>query len=86
MSSLICCRVCGQVQHPAREAPAPDQAQHCCRCGARFMAPGPDPLQRTAALALAALILYLPANTYPILEMEWYGAHRENTIWEGSEQ
>jgi paraquat-inducible protein A len=38
------------------------------------------------ALALAALILYLPANTYPILQMEWYGVHNENTIWQGCVQ
>jgi paraquat-inducible protein A len=41
-------------------------------------------LSRTAAYSLAALILYIPANIYPILRMDLYGAHTENTVWEGS--
>ena len=86
MPSVICCRICGQLQRPAWEALAPDQVLQCCRCGARFIGQGHDPSQRTVALALAALILYLPANTYPILQMEWYGVHNENTIWQGCVQ
>ena len=34
-------------------------------------------------LSLAALVLYVPANMYPILRMEFYGAHSDNTIWDG---
>jgi paraquat-inducible protein A len=37
----------------------------------------------TAALALAALIFYVPANVYPILRMNWYGAYSESTVWDG---
>jgi paraquat-inducible protein A len=40
-------------------------------------------LQVTAALAVAALILYVPANIYPILRMHFYGAYSENTVWDG---
>jgi paraquat-inducible protein A len=40
-------------------------------------------LQVTAALAVAALILYLPANLYPILRMHFYGAYSESTVWDG---
>ena len=44
-------------------------------------------LQLTAALALAALILYIPANIYPILRMHFYGAYSEarcGTAWSAS--
>jgi len=34
-------------------------------------------------LALAALILYVPANTYPIMRMTYLGRTSENTIWSG---
>jgi paraquat-inducible protein A len=37
----------------------------------------------TAALSLAALILYVPANVFPILRLEMYGASSENTVWSG---
>ena len=40
-------------------------------------------LAKTAAFALAALILYVPANIFPILNLELYGAYSENTVWDG---
>src|SRR4030067_255574 len=40
-------------------------------------------LARTAAFSLAALIFYVPANVYPILRMEYYGAYSESTVWDG---
>jgi paraquat-inducible protein A len=40
-------------------------------------------LEVTAALALAALILYVPANVYPIMKMYLYGGYSESTIWDG---
>jgi paraquat-inducible protein A len=40
-------------------------------------------LHATAALSLAALILYVPANIYPILHMELYGVESDSTIWDG---
>jgi paraquat-inducible protein A len=42
-----------------------------------------DDLHMTAAFALAALILYVPANILPILHLDMYGAESENTVWEG---
>jgi paraquat-inducible protein A len=41
-------------------------------------------LGRTAAFSLAALLFYWPANVYPILRMDLYGAHSENTILQGA--
>jgi len=40
-------------------------------------------LEITAALSLAALILYVPANLYPILRMTLHGAYSESTVWDG---
>ena len=40
-------------------------------------------LEVTAALSLAALILYVPANLYPILRMQLHGAYSESTVWDG---
>lgn len=37
----------------------------------------------TAAFTLAALILYVPANIFPILRLNMYGATSENTVWQG---
>lgn len=35
------------------------------------------------ALSLAALILFVPANTLPILSMSTFGHQHESTIWQG---
>jgi len=42
-----------------------------------------DTLTRTAALSLAALVLYVPANIYPIMRMEFHGVYTESTVWDG---
>lgn len=56
----------------------------CARCGSRLDKHRANSLARTAALSLAALVLYVPANIYPILRMELYGVYSENTVWEGA--
>ena len=55
----------------------------CPRCGSRIAQRKTNSLHRTAALSLAALVLYVPANIYPILRMDYYGAYSESTVWDG---
>ena len=43
----------------------------------------PESRTWTAAFSLAALCLYVPANIYPIMTMEYLGRHTENTVWGG---
>jgi paraquat-inducible protein A len=62
----------------------PGAVARCSRCRATLVKPAVNSLGRTAAFSLAALILYVPANIYPILRMDLYGAYSENTVWEGS--
>jgi paraquat-inducible protein A len=61
----------------------PRTAAECPRCGNYLGLRSGGNLQLTAALALAALILYVPANLYPIMSMSLHGAYSENTVWEG---
>lgn len=55
----------------------------CARCGAAMERRSFDSLHMTAALSLAALILYIPANILPILHLDMYGVESDNTVWEG---
>jgi paraquat-inducible protein A len=55
----------------------------CVRCGGAIERRSRASLHRTAAFSLAALILYVPANLFPILRMERYGIVSENTVWSG---
>src|SRR5512143_1176872 len=84
MEELVACPVCGLVQHAP--ALAPDSIATCSRCGSLLREHKANSLQRTLAFTLAALILYVPANIYPILRMEWYGAYSENTVWQGCQK
>ncbi|MGH7769706.1 MAG: paraquat-inducible protein A [Candidatus Binatia bacterium] len=77
----ICCETCGLVQRVDKLKPG-TEAQ-CRRCGLVIEKRTVNSLGRTAALTLAALILYVPANIYPILGMNYYGAYSESTIWDG---
>jgi paraquat-inducible protein A len=78
---IVCCETCGLIQR-VDELP-PGTVAECSRCGLVIDKRTANSLGRTAALALAALILYVPANIYPILGMNYYGAYSESTIWDG---
>src|SRR5215470_10119471 len=81
METIVVCPTCNQRQF--LEGIDPGMVAECNRCGTILARRGHDSLGRTAALSLAALILYVPANIYPILRMYYYGAYTENTIWDG---
>ena len=76
------CPTCGLVQ--AVEPLRPGTVAECIRCGSFIEARRSErSLEVTAALTLAALILYVPANVYPITKMYLYGAYSESTVWDG---
>jgi paraquat-inducible protein A len=78
---MIACRICGQVHASARLAPG--TVARCTQCGTVMHRRVSNSLQMTAAFSLAAMILYVPANVFPILRLEMYGAVSENTVWDG---
>jgi paraquat-inducible protein A len=78
---VIACKVCGQSH--LLDPLQPGTFAQCVRCGSRIAERSRSSLHRTAALSLAALILYVPANVLPILRLELYGAASENTVWGG---
>jgi paraquat-inducible protein A len=79
---VLSCSTCGlrQVVEPLAE----DGAAECARCGSLLDAGAhAGSIRATAAFALAALVLYVPANVYPIMRMHFYGAYSETTVWDG---
>ena len=80
--SMVSCDTCGLVQ--AVEPLAPGMVAECTRCGSFLAARrSTSSLHVTAALSLAALVLYVPANVYPIMKMYLHGAYSESTVWDG---
>ncbi len=84
MTQTIACRICGLVH--AEEVLSPGTVAKCRRCGSVIERRSLESLHRTAAFSLAALILYLPANVFPILHMDLYGATTDNTVWQGCQR
>src|ERR671923_1892784 len=81
-ASVISCDTCGLVQTVDRLAPG--TVAECIRCGSYVAGRSTTrSLEVTAALSLAALILYVPANIYPIMKMYLYGGYSESTVWDG---
>ncbi len=70
---LVGCHVCGLLN---RLPPGASLPARCTRCEAQLQWRKPSSLTRSWAYLLAAAILYLPANLYPVLE---------NTTLEGTE-
>jgi paraquat-inducible protein A len=79
---MLACRICG-LAHSVQPL-EPGTVAKCRRCGSTLAKRTPLSLHLTAALALSAIILYIPANLFPILRLEMYGAVTENTVWQGS--
>lgn len=84
VTNLVACAGCNLVQRVP--APAQGVQTRCARCGMLLQTRKPNSIARTAALSLAALLLYVPANTYPIMRMTYMGRASENTIWSGCRQ
>jgi paraquat-inducible protein A len=80
--TIVSCDTCGLVQK--MEGLGPGTAAECMRCGSFIAArTSAGRLELVAALSLAALILYVPANIFPIMKMYMYGAYSESTVWDG---
>jgi paraquat-inducible protein A len=76
---LAACEVCGLLSRP----PAGGAAAHCPRCGERLHFRRPASFERTWALVIAALILYIPANLLPVLKTYTPLGARTDTILQG---
>jgi paraquat-inducible protein A len=77
----ISCPDC-DLLHRVREIPQGRKAL-CARCGAVLYHPKKDSIDRTLALVIAGLILYWPANFYPIMRIASLGEIRETTMFSG---
>jgi paraquat-inducible protein A len=63
---------------------APDHsAQYCPRCGSRLHFRKFNSLARSWAFLLAALVCYLPANAYPVMNTVFLGRQSDSTILGG---
>jgi paraquat-inducible protein A len=76
---LASCQACGLLSRPA----GPDQLGECPRCGAVLKPRHHFSLQTTWALVIAAAVLFVPANAFPVLVTTTFGASEPSTILGG---
>lgn len=78
---LVACEVCLQIQRVDDSA----ERWSCVRCGHSVVSPA-SPLRRVVALALAsaALVLYVPAISLPILTVDRLGNRHSSSIVSGT--
>lgn len=75
---LIACHACDLVQR--EPAVAPGFAAKCRRCGALLFRCEHGSLDRTLALTIGAVILFVLANAFPLVELELKGQHNAVTL------
>jgi len=74
---MIGCDTCGLVCY------ATGAESRCPRCGCSLHHRKPNSMARACALGIAAAILYVPANVYPVLTVVRLGAGQPSTILGG---
>ena len=75
---LIACPECDLLQREI--ALPPGGAARCGRCGNLLYRNLPDSIERTLALVLAAIVLFVVSNSFPIAALEVRGDHTETTL------
>lgn len=76
---LLSCHCCGLVSR----IPGVGHQWRCPRCATTVHVRKPHSLQRTWALLLAAYVLFIPANTLPIMETGSLFGSQKDTIMSG---
>ena len=81
MESFIACHECDLV-HRVKSLPA-KAAANCIRCGAVLYRNKPNSIERTLALTLAGLILFVLANSFPFLALRTESQLHQTTLITG---
>lgn len=78
-AKIVPCHACGLV------APPLGKGKHlaCVRCGTTLHVRKPDSINRTWALLIAAMILYIPANLLPVMVTQSLFGAQDDTIMSG---
>lgn len=81
LSDLVACHECDLLMRKPRLAHG--EKAECLRCGYELYAHRHNVVERSLALVIAALLLYVPANFLPIMELNLLGQSSQDTVWSG---
>jgi paraquat-inducible protein A len=81
LDRLIACHECDLLMRkPQLEC---GESVECPRCGFELYTHRSQVARRSMALVIAALLLYVPANFLPIMQLNLFGRTSEDTLWSG---
>ncbi|BBP57309.1 paraquat-inducible protein A [Pseudomonas sp. St316] len=81
LSDLVACHECDLLLRKPQLAHG--EKAECPRCGYELYAHRHNVVERSLALVIAALLLYVPANFLPIMELNLLGQSSQDTVWSG---
>lgn len=83
-AGLISCRYCHTLTKPVDKNAIQNNIRLICpTCGSKIYSRTPRSLSTTLSLLIAAAILYIPANTLPVMGMVYLGQGHVDTIMSG---
>lgn len=81
LAELLACPECDLLM---RKPPLVEgQLVECPRCGHDLYNQRSQVVRRSLALVIAALLLYIPANFLPIMQLNLLGRTSHDTVWSG---
>ncbi|AWY41200.1 paraquat-inducible protein A [Pseudomonas putida] len=81
LDDLVACHECDLLMR--KPVLAHGEKALCPRCGYELYAHRYNVVQRSLALVIAALLLYIPANFLPIMQLNLLGQSSQDTVWSG---
>lgn len=81
IEQLVACHECDLLMRkPTLED---GESAECPRCGYELFSHRHHVVRRSLALVLTALLLYIPANFLPIMQLNLLGQTSQDTVWSG---
>lgn len=81
LERLIACHECDLLLR--KPLTSTGEKVECPRCGYELYTHRSQVVRRSLALVITALLLYLPANFLPIMQLNLLGQVTEDTVWSG---
>ncbi|MHA6137374.1 paraquat-inducible protein A [Pseudomonas mohnii] len=81
LGDLVACHECDLLMRKPKLARG--EKALCPRCGYELYAHRHNVVHRSLALVIAALLLYVPANFLPIMQLNLLGQSSQDTVWSG---
>ncbi|MGE4535426.1 paraquat-inducible protein A [Halomonas sp.] len=79
--ALIACHECDLLMR--KPSLRDGERAECPRCGYELFTHRHHVVKRSLALVIAALLLYIPANFLPIMQLNLLGQSTQDTVWSG---